>query len=73
MRKGTHIYCNCCGKEMMQKNGMLTEDIYHIKTDWGYFSEKDGLSQEADVCEKGLSDWMDTFRYPPDSWERTEL
>lgn len=73
MRKGTHIYCNCCGKELLQKNGMLTEDVYHIKKDWGYFSEKDGLSQEADICEKCLSKWMSTFEYAPDSWERTEL
>lgn len=73
MRKGTDIYCNCCGRLLLQKNGILTEDVYHLKKDWGYFSDKDGVSQEADICEKCLSEWMNSFRYAPESRERIEL
>lgn len=73
MRKDTKVYCNCCGKEICRKNEIYTEEFIHLKKDWGYFSENDGLSQEADICEQCLIKWMKTFKYAPDSWERTEI
>lgn len=73
MRKENRIFCNCCGRELKKQGDMCLEDFLHIKKDWGYFSSKDGCSQEADVCEECLAQWMGTFRYAPDSWERTEI
>lgn len=73
MRKDKRVYCNCCGKEMQQKNDMFLEEFIHLKKDWGYFSGKDGISQEADICESCLTTWMETFVYAPDTWERTEI
>lgn len=73
MKRENNIFCNCCGREMKKAGDMFLEDFLHISKDWGYFSEKDGCTQEADICEQCLSDWMKTFQYAPDCRERTEL
>ena len=36
------VICNCCGKKMIVKNGILREGAIHIDHAWDYFSEKDG-------------------------------
>lgn len=51
MKKGNHIFCNCCGKKIRQENNILLEDVLCVKKSWGYFSEKDGSVHEFDLCE----------------------
>lgn len=73
MQKENQIFCNCCGKAMQRQGDMYTEEFVHIKKDWGYFSDRDGITQEADVCETCIQTWMDSFEIPPESHERSEL
>ena len=65
--------CNCCGKKMLVEQGIVKEGICSVDVDWGYFSGKDGITQVADICEACMDRWMQSFRIPPESVERTEL
>lgn len=51
MRKAGVLYCNCCGKTISESCGADREEFFHFEKTWGYFSEKDGTSQTADICE----------------------
>ncbi|MCD8232056.1 MAG: hypothetical protein LUD14_09675 [Clostridiales bacterium] len=73
MNKGGDIYCNCCGKKIHTREDARMEDYFHLEKTWGYFSKRDGLTQEADICEDCLEQWMQTFRSAPDVRERTEI
>ena len=35
------VYCNACGRKLKKKNGLLLEDAFEARKDWGYFSNKD--------------------------------
>ncbi len=64
------IHCNKCGKVIEMKNGIAHEDYIFIRKEWGYFSAKDGKTQEFVMCEKCMkklekdfvipSRWVDT-------------
>ena len=45
------VVCNRCGKEMRVENGCLKEGCFHGEAHFGYFSRKDGSSQQFDLCE----------------------
>ncbi len=49
------------------------EDYFHFEKTWGYFSQKDGMTQEADICEACVDRWVRSFRSAPDVRERTEI
>lgn len=49
--KAKKKYCNKCGKELEMANGICHEDYIHIRKEWGYFSKKDGKTQEFLICE----------------------
>ena len=34
------VYCNACGRKLKKKNGLLLEDAFEARKDWGYFSNK---------------------------------
>lgn len=55
------VICDCCGKEIAVKNGMATEDFLHIHKEWGYFSQRDGETDEFDICEDCFSAWTQGF------------
>ena len=42
------VVCNMCGKSVNPEK----EEFVHIEKQWGYFSNKDGKTQEADFCEE---------------------
>ena len=67
------MVCNCCGKELIVKGGIVREGVFSAECSWGYFSEKDGTSQTADICESCFEQWMSQFRIPPQTVERTEI
>ena len=73
MRKAGVLYCNCCGKMISESGGADREEFFHFEKTWGYFSEKDGTSQTADICESCFEQWMSQFRIPPQTVERTEI
>ena len=68
-----NIICNCCGKEIQIHNDIPTEEYLHIYKVWGYFSEKDGLGQEMDICESCIDSWISQFRVPVKTTEVTEF
>lgn len=67
------VYCNCCGKEIRVKDGMLLEGVFPGHAVWGYFSEKDGESHEFDICEACYDKWIASFRIPPEKNLEHEL
>lgn len=67
------VICNCCKKELLVKNGNLHEECVHISHDFGYFSERDGETQQFDLCEECYSKIIARFQIPVESKERMEL
>lgn len=64
--------CNCCGKEIIEKQGILKEDSLIIVKDWGYFSGKDMERHHLVICESCYDNWVAGFKIPPKVEERTE-
>ena len=58
------IICNYCKKELPVENGILKAEAIQIKHTFGYFSKKDGQSEEFDLCEdcyKRITDKLQNF------------
>ena len=55
------IYCNVCGKKLFIENGILKEDAFEAKKQWGYFSNKDGILHSFVICEKCYDKMIDSF------------
>ena len=51
-RKVQKIFCNQCGRPMKIENGIVREGIFSAEVSFGYFSKKDGIRQEFDLCEE---------------------
>lgn len=64
------IYCNRCGKEIEIKNEIAQEDYIFIRKEWGYFSKKDGKTQEFLMCENCIKKLEEDFVIPS-RWEDT--
>lgn len=64
--------CNCCGKELIEKQGIQREDSLVIVKDWGYFSGKDMERHSLIVCEACYDNWVSGFKIPPKVENRTE-
>lgn len=73
MRQDGKLFCNCCGREIKMEHDYAVEDFFHLEKTWGYFSSKDGTSQNADICESCMEKWMKGFRIRPETAERTEI
>ena len=58
------IVCNCCGKELMVKGGIVREGVFSAEYSWGYFSEKDGETHSFDLCEECYDKWIGGFKIP---------
>ena len=56
--------CNCCGKTLAMKNGILQEDALIIKKEWGYFSHKDLEIHECVLCEECYDEWVAQLPMP---------
>ena len=64
--------CNCCGKELIEKNGILQEDILEVFKEWGYFSKKDLKNHYFLICEKCYDDWTKNFKISVNQTEKSE-
>ncbi len=73
MRQDGRLFCNCCGRELKMEHGHAVEDFFHLEKTWGYFSNQDGISQNADICEFCMEQWMKEFKIQPETVERTEI
>ena len=56
------VYCNCCGKKLAVKDGVIMEGVLPVTAFWGYFSEKDGECQNFDLCESCYDKWTAGFQ-----------
>lgn len=58
------MYCNKCGRTINLENGIVTEGIYEGATTWGYFSQKDGIKHDFDLCEDCYDTMIKDFVIP---------
>ena len=71
-KKLREVICNQCGKQPKAENGILMEGILEVRQNFGYFSEKDGLTQEFDLCEDCYDKLTDGFVIPVSQKEQFE-
>lgn len=69
----TMIKCNACGKELKVLGGVLQEGCFHVDYPWGYFSRKDGVIHQFDLCENCYDQWIHLFRIPIEEKEMNEF
>lgn len=58
------IQCNGCGRKLKEENGLLREDIFEGKKEWGYFSRKDLKVDTFYLCEDCYDHLIETFVVP---------
>ena len=68
-----YVVCNRCGKQIKVEKGIAKEDYLHVRKDWGYFSNKDGFTQEFILCEKCVEMVTRDFVLPAAFRETKEL
>lgn len=67
------IYCNKCGKTIKMRNAIPLEDFIQVTKSWGYFSKKDGRTQEFVLCEDCV-EWLEReFIRPSYVYETVEM
>lgn len=67
------VICNCCGKKLIVKNGILREGAIRIDHAWDYFSEKDGEIDHFDLCEDCYDEITGGFKILVEREEALEL
>ena len=67
------LICNCCGKELKVEKGIAKEDYLHVRKSWGYFSKKDGRTQEFILCEDCVEQMAKGFAVPADFSDTVEM
>ena len=72
MRKENRIYCNSCGKRIVDTIGRDMEEYIHIEKIWGYPSEKDGECHSFDLCEACYDKITAAFLLKPEVKEETK-
>lgn len=68
-----NIYCNCCGRRILEKENAEREEYLTVIKEWGFFSGKDGEIHRFTVCEACYDQWIRQFRIPVSVEEKTEL
>lgn len=67
------LICNCCGKELKVEQGIAKEDYLHVRKAWGYFSKKDGRTQEFILCEDCVEQMAKNFAVPTEFSDTIEM
>lgn len=67
------VFCNKCGKELTVENGILKEGCYHGKQRFDYFSDRDGIIHEFELCETCYNMLIENFKLPVSQREETEF
>ena len=67
------IICNCCGKEIYSGTGIEFVEYLHVEKVWGYFSNRDGVRQEMNICEDCYEEWTSHFQIPVHTSHITEF
>lgn len=53
--------------------GAPVAEYLHVAKEWGYFSRKDGMRQEWNLCESCYDRLLESFQVPASAQEVTEL
>ena len=56
------VICNCCGKKLVVKDGIMREGALNVEHAWDYLSEKDGEIHRFDLCEECYDELLRNFR-----------
>lgn len=67
------VICNGCEKKLFVENGLLKASAYEGKQTFGYFSERDGVTHQFDLCEACYNEWICKFRIPVTETECIEM
>ena len=67
------VLCNCCGRELAMTGYHVAEGVMHVCKDWGYFSKKDLVRHEFDMCESCYDNMTAEFRIPVTEREILEV
>lgn len=67
------VLCNCCGRKLAVKEGVIREGAIAVDHAWDYFSEKDGEVHHFDLCEDCYDELISSFRIPVEVEDQTEL
>ena len=70
---GNRLLCNACGRELKIENGILKEDAFEARKQWGYFSKKDATVDAFVICEECYDRMIESFVIPPQRYQVTEL
>lgn len=62
--KSKDVYCNICGRKIRRSGGILLEDVFSARKEWGYFSHKDLQIHSFNVCEKCYNQLVSHFTIP---------
>lgn len=73
MKREQDVFCNMCSKKIRKKQDIPMEEFVSVKKTWGYFSEKDGMTQEFDLCEKCYDEFVCRFQIPVEQTEEKEI
>lgn len=68
-----NIKCNGCGRKIKEENGLLREDVFEGKKEWGYFSKKDLQVDTFYLCETCYDAVIERFKIPITRKEKTEV
>lgn len=67
------LICNGCGRPLKMEHGILREDVFEGKKQWGYFSERDGELHSFLLCESCYEKMIEQFKVAPMMAEVTEF
>jgi hypothetical protein len=67
------VLCNCCGRTLAMNRKQVAEGVLHVCKDWGFFSEKDMVRHEFDMCEKCYDKMTGEFQIPVTEREILEV
>lgn len=67
------VQCNICKKELKLEDGIVKEGCFHADYTWGYFSSRDGVQHQFDLCEECYAGFIKGFSIPVTELENTEL
>ena len=67
------VLCNCCGRELAMTGRHVAEGVMHVVKDWGFFSEKDLVRHEFDMCEQCYDKMTAEFQIPVTEREILEV
>lgn len=68
-----NLRCNACGRKIEEENGILREDVFEGRKEWGYFSKKDLTVDEFFLCESCYDLLLEKFTIPVKRTEKNEV